>query len=251
MKKFYILFLLISTFCTAQTLNFTINTATDNGVSITEVLIDGTDTYVLTVLHPGNEELDDLGGGDLVFYLSAIDPLEPYELSITKNGLPVNFNLNSIDYDTLEAGFISLTNQDDDFISDPIFYPLGAGTLTIANPANAIDISAVKIIPNDVDDLNDFGFHNINVEVGTLSNSEIKNEPFFSYYPNPVNDVLSIIAKHTMTQIRVINMLGQAVITEIPSTTIKNLDVSQLPYGAYFVEVTIDNTINTVRIIKQ
>lgn len=251
MRKLYILFIFMSSYCWAQNINFTIDTAIDNGVSITETLVVGPDTYVLTVFHSGNEELDNLGGGDLIFFHSAIDPLTPYSLTITKNGSPVNFNLNSIDYDTLEAGSISLANQDDNIISDSTFYPLGAGTLTITNPANALDISEVKIIPNDVDDLNDFGFHNINVDVGTLSTSEIENEEFFSYYPNPVKDQLNITAIHTMSQIRVFNMLGQIVKTENLNTTLSNLDMSQLPYGAYFVEVTMANTIKTVRVIKQ
>ncbi|MEM5563701.1 T9SS type A sorting domain-containing protein [Psychroserpens sp. AS72] len=170
MKKIYILLILISSFCSAQNINFTIDTAVDNGTSITETIVVGLDTYILTVFHSGNEELDDIGGGDLIFYLSAIDPLTPHMLSITKNGTPTNFNLNSIDYDTLAAGTISLTNQDGDFISNPTAYSLGAGTLTITNPANGLDISQININPTDNDDLNDFGFHNINVDFAVACN---------------------------------------------------------------------------------
>ena len=144
---------------------FTIDTAVDNTISITETIVSGGDTYVLTVFHSGNEELDNLGGGDLIFFLSAIDPLTPYILSITKNGSPTNFNLNSIDYDTLGQGTISLTNQDDAIISNPTSYNIGNGTLVISNPANALSISEVKINPTSVLDLNNFGFHNISVDI--------------------------------------------------------------------------------------
>ena len=167
MKKIYILLILMSSICSAQNINFTIDSAVDNGSTITETIMIGADVYVLTVNHSGNEELDNLGGGDLIFFLSAIDPLTPHRLSITKNGDAVNFDLNSIDYDTLGAGFIALTNQDAAVISSATNYNVGAGTLTITNPANAIAITQINIIPADNDDLNDFGFHNINVDIAT------------------------------------------------------------------------------------
>nr|WP_321227236.1 T9SS type A sorting domain-containing protein [uncultured Psychroserpens sp.] len=162
---FWCLFILSGYFSTAQNLNFTIDTAVDNGTTITESISIGGDTYVLTIFHPGNEELDDLGGGDLVFYHSATDPLIPYTLTITKDMVVQNFNLNSIDYDTLGQGTIALANQDDAEISQPTTYNLGAGTLAITNPANALNISQIKIIPTGVLDLNNFGFHNINVDL--------------------------------------------------------------------------------------
>lgn len=34
-----------------------------------EILVGDFDTYILTVNHSGNEELDNLGGGDLIFTL--------------------------------------------------------------------------------------------------------------------------------------------------------------------------------------
>ncbi|WP_430466910.1 T9SS type A sorting domain-containing protein [Winogradskyella ouciana] len=177
---FCCLLLLLSYSVKAQNLNFTIDTAVDNGTSITETISVGPDTYVLTVFHSGNEELDNLGGGDLVFYHSAIDPLNPHMLSVTKNGNPVNFNLNSIDYDTLGEGTISLTNQDGDFISDPTLYPLGAGTLTITNPANGLGISQININPTDSDDLNDFGFHNVNLDIVNSCSPPAGTVVFFS-----------------------------------------------------------------------
>ncbi|RED42934.1 putative secreted protein (Por secretion system target) [Winogradskyella eximia] len=187
----------------AQNLNFTIDTAVDNGTSITETIVSGGDTYVLTVFHSGNEELDHLGGGDLIFYLSAIDPLTPYTLSITKNGSPTNFSLNSIDYDTLGQGTISVTNQDGDVISNPTTYGVGSGTLVTSNPVNALDISQVKITPTGVSDLNNFGFHNINVDIMAVSNTlevpTILNSPICAssvylngFTSNPVGTIIRI-----------------------------------------------------------
>jgi hypothetical protein len=169
MKKnyfFYALFLVCCFNLTGQTLNFTIDTAVDTGTTITETIINGSDTYVLTIDHVQDvEELFDLGGGDLIFFLGSANGPTPFLLSITKNANLANFKLNSIEYDTLAAGTISVTNQDDAIIAAPISYPIGSGLLTISNPANAIDISQIKIIPGNGLDLNNFGFHNINVEI--------------------------------------------------------------------------------------
>ena len=99
MKKNYILFnkstykyflyslvLLCSFSMNAQTINFTMDTATDNGTDILETVSTGGDTYVLTISHQGNEELDNLGGGDLIFYLSTGGATAslPFNVTLTK-----------------------------------------------------------------------------------------------------------------------------------------------------------------------
>jgi len=45
-------------------------------------------------------------------------------------------------------------------------------------------------------------------------------------------------------------MLGQTVITSTPNTNDSTVDMSALQTGAYFVQVSINNTLNTVRVIK-
>lgn len=238
-----------------QTLNFTIDTAIDNGTSITETLTNGADTYVLTVFHSGNEELDNLGGGDLIFYLSAIDPLTPHNLSITKNGQPTNFKLNGIDYDTLGAGTISLTNQDGNFISTPTAYPLGAGALAITNSANASDVTVVKINPTNTNDLNNFGFHNINIDIlNTLSVDEITAlEEEVAVFPNPSNGNITIKNSGVaINEIVITDVNGRKVSTHNLNgiTTNKDLDLSSvLSSGLYFITISSENTSTVKKLI--
>ncbi|WP_299272859.1 T9SS type A sorting domain-containing protein [uncultured Psychroserpens sp.] len=254
MKQIYILLFLMSSVLTAQTLNFTIDTAVDNGTVITETIVSGPDTYVLTVNHSGNEELDNLGGGDLVFFLSAIDPLTPHRLTITKNGMPTNFNLNSIDYDTLGAGTISVTNQDNAFISNPTAYPLGAGALTITNAANALSITQINIIPSDTDDLNDFGFHNINVDiVDTLSTDEVSSlEQSIDILPNPSDGNITIKnAGVALDKVVVSDLNGRTIVTyNLEGTTSdKNLDMSSLlSTGLYLVTISSESNAITKKL---
>ncbi|MCD2257902.1 T9SS type A sorting domain-containing protein [Psychroserpens luteolus] len=228
----------------AQNLNFTIDTAVDNGTDITETIVNGSDTYVLTVAHSGNEELDNLGGGDLVFFLSAIDPLTPHSLKITKNGNLINFKLNSIDYDTLGAGTISVRNQDDEVISSPTFYPLGAGSLFISNPTNGFDITEIRIFPTDTDDLNDFGFHNINIDIldtlGVDESTLLENH--VTIFPNPSNgDITLKNSTIALEKVVVSDLNGRTIVTQNLNGVIgdHNLEMSsELSAGLYLITIS-------------
>jgi hypothetical protein len=241
-------------FSTAQNLNFTIDTAIDNGTSITETIVVGPDSYVLTVFHSGNEELDNLGGGDLIFFLSAIDPLTPYILSIKKNGELINFKLNSIDYDTLGQGIISLTNQDNEEISTPTSYNVGSGNLFISNPSNGFDITEIKIIPTGVLDLNNFGFHNINIDVldtlGMNENSLLDSQ--VSIFPNPSNGDITIKNSSIALEKAVVTDLnGRTIITYNLNGIIGNQDLkmnSVLSTGMYLMTISSKNGVTTKKL---
>ena len=86
----------------------------------------------------------------------------------------------------------------------------------------------------------------------TASTLEIDTESKsnFTFFPNPVNNVLTIKAQASIDSITVYNMLGQAVVRSTPNTTTTTVDMSGLQTGAYFVQVSINNSIETVRVIK-
>jgi hypothetical protein len=73
----------------------------------------------------------------------------------------------------------------------------------------------------------------------------------FNYYPNPVNDKLSLRAQNTIQNVSVYNMLGQEVIRTSPNMSSDELDMSNLESGAYFVQVTIQGVTETIRVIKK
>jgi hypothetical protein len=73
----------------------------------------------------------------------------------------------------------------------------------------------------------------------------------FTYFPNPVNDVLTIKAQKVVEDITVFNMLGQVVKQQTPNTMDCTVDLSAMQSGAYFVKVSIGNNVETVRILKK
>jgi len=71
----------------------------------------------------------------------------------------------------------------------------------------------------------------------------------FSYYPNPVNDMLHFSSNATIENVVITNMLGQQVSVLLSSDN-KNLDMSNLPTGNYLVKITIEGVAKTIKVIK-
>ena len=72
----------------------------------------------------------------------------------------------------------------------------------------------------------------------------------FAFFPNPVNNLLTIKAKASIESVIVYNMLGQAVLRSKPKTNYSTIDMSAIQIGIYFVQVSINNKLNTVKVIK-
>ena len=73
----------------------------------------------------------------------------------------------------------------------------------------------------------------------------------FSYYPNPVKDILNISYIDAITAVSVYNLLGQEVITKSVNDNLTKIDMSSLSKGTYLVKVASDNLVKTIKVIKQ
>ncbi|MCG2429537.1 T9SS type A sorting domain-containing protein [Aequorivita xiaoshiensis] len=73
----------------------------------------------------------------------------------------------------------------------------------------------------------------------------------FDFYPNPVNDVLTIQSQKTVDSIEVYNIMGQMILN---SSTISNgkIDLSTLKSGIYLVKATFEGGLTeTLKIVKK
>ncbi|MBV1924548.1 MAG: T9SS type A sorting domain-containing protein, partial [Flavobacteriaceae bacterium] len=95
------------------------------------------------------------------------------------------------------------------------------------------------------------GTINITLSDASLSLNTFEDENAFTYFPNPVKNELSLKAQNNIQNISVFNMLGQEVLRAKPNSLQTNLNMNDLSQGAYFVQVTINNVTETVRILKQ
>lgn len=73
----------------------------------------------------------------------------------------------------------------------------------------------------------------------------------FTFYPNPVKNTLTLTAQNNIEQVTVFNMLGQAVLKLAPNTTTSEVDMTTLGSGTYFAQITINDIVKTVKVVKQ
>ena len=104
-------------------------------------------------------------------------------------------------------------------------------------------------VVNDPEDY-DFFIDDFQITTTSLGIDEASRSQF-TYFPNPVNDVLTIKAQKAVEDITVFNMLGQVVKRQAPNTMNCTVDLSAMQSGAYFVQVSIGNTVETVRVLKK
>lgn len=73
----------------------------------------------------------------------------------------------------------------------------------------------------------------------------------FTYHPNPVRDVLQMSYDKEITNVEVINLLGQRVMAVKVNMHTAQIDMAHLPEGTYLVKVSADNKVKTIKVIKK
>lgn len=85
----------------------------------------------------------------------------------------------------------------------------------------------------------------------SLSNDSFDNASF-TYYPNPVKNVLNLSYNQDITSVEIFNMVGQKVSSNNLGASMGQVDMSQLANGVYLVKVaTANNQTKTIRVIKE
>jgi hypothetical protein len=164
-----------------------------------------------------------------------------------------NFSLPAGNYWLVVAPSLDIPNFD-----GPIrwnWFSAGAGAAGV-NEAHLID-------PTD-----DFGgglitwtaFSDIGLEFASVAfviegESSLSNSAFnstdFTFYPNPVNDILSISTASTVDNLKVYNMLGQMVVETAPKASNPQVDMKELQSGVYLVTLEVEGSLQSFRVIKQ
>ena len=69
-------------------------------------------------------------------------------------------------------------------------------------------------------------------------------------YPNPTKDVLNLFANTPITDVKIVNVLGQVLLNKTSNTSISQIDVSSLAAGNYFISVTSENRTKVLQFFK-
>ena len=103
--------------------------------------------------------------------------------------------------------------------------------------------------------VDDYGFGttkgSFGLEVAEVLASDSFDNNSFVAYPNPVKDVFNVSYTSEISSVRVMNLLGQEVLSRDVNATSTQIDMSQLSTGAYIVNVTVGDTIKTIKVVKQ
>jgi len=106
----------------------------------------------------------------------------------------------------------------------------------------------IRVYEYNNDNTGGFG---ISAYDASLSNGSFDSANF-TYYPNPVKNVLNLSYNQEITSVEVFNMVGQKVSSNNLDATLGQVDMSQLPNGIYLVKVaTANNQSKTIRVIKE
>lgn len=91
-----------------------------------------------------------------------------------------------------------------------------------------------------------------NINISTTTGISSANTDALEIYPNPAHNNLTIKAAQNISNIQIVNMLGQTVMAAGPANEQSTqMDITSLPAGVYFVKVTTADTQKLVKVIKQ
>ena len=161
----------------------------------------------------------------------------------------ITFETNTTDDSVTDTGFevysgdcFSLTSVDCDDDSGTGFF--SQLTLTSLIPGSTLYL---RVFAYDNFELGTFQVAAYDASLGT----NIFDNSNFKFYPNPVKDVLNLSYSQNITNVQIVNILGQEVLTKVVNANQSQIDMSSLPSGTYLVKVTSDNQIKTIKVIKQ
>jgi hypothetical protein len=90
------------------------------------------------------------------------------------------------------------------------------------------------------------------IETITGIKSNFNSNDEWNVYPNPSTGALYIVNSSTVkeaSQVQILNAIGQTVLDETITSNYKNIDLSKLNNGVYFVKITSDKNSTVKRIV--
>lgn len=116
--------------------------------------------------------------------------------------------------------------------------PLAAGTVLQVGSTYYGTLSTGSCVP-------------LAVTITEILGSKGFDKSSFSYYPNPVKNVLNLKYSNEMTNVEVYNLLGQKVISKDFNATEAALDMSGVADGTYIVRVISGNIVESIKVVKK
>ncbi|HLS29843.1 MAG TPA: T9SS type A sorting domain-containing protein, partial [Flavobacteriaceae bacterium] len=119
-------------------------------------------------------------------------------------------------------------------------------TLTDLSPETDYEVYVRAICTNLNSDL-------AGPEMFTTEPMSVDSQVFadFTYYPNPVKDQLILKSGSQIESVEVYNLLGQNLISAQPNSLEAQIDTEKLQSGVYLMNVTLNGSQKTFRVVKK
>ncbi len=185
-----------------------------------------------------------------------------YDISLQGNSAGNYENFFSVYFDWNMDG--NFDGADEEFQIGSLTASTGEDGITVTGPilvpadvmSGVVRMRVVKYYdefsPNACPSASDFGYGQVedySVTVGELGAASF-DKTNFSYYPNPVADVLNMSYSNNISSVEIYSLQGQRVITQNIGANSGQVDVSGLATGTYVVKVIAADTVNTIKIVK-
>jgi hypothetical protein len=164
-------------------------------------------------------------------YLGKINPLNGNVTIISPAPIGQSFVLAGATIDPFSNIYYYKDNND--FVGVDIL----TGTISTTTPINYTQSNG---------DFFDFYYYS-NEKLSLLSNQGFGNAIDFNFYPNPARDYIEIQGS-TIDKVEILDVLGQLKYTL--SEVKRRIDVSNLPYGTYFIKAYADGKFEVKKLIK-
>lgn len=192
---------------------------TTNGIASTRDISNGAETNYDVVVANSIANLSSNAGTNGTFSATNVTTLDP---------ATDNLNLDAEYKPTSVSNYI--VDQGDNAYYDEALF-------------GDIDLSGNDRIFNTTIDLGAYEYNS------TLSVDDISlDENTVKLYPNPATDVVNIKTNQTIKNVRVFNVNGQKVL-DIANQS--QINISNLPTGMYFLNITTNQSNQTIKILKQ
>jgi len=193
------------------------------------------------------------------FLLASDDASQATDCTVTLNNA-VWYTFTATSNGTVTAQ-IDTGGANDDEDSALIFYngPVGANLNQIAlensgsNSCNFLDLVTIDAVEGQTYYLSAEANFNTTVFIfgDAILGTEANEIEEFTFFPNPVDDILNLNAGVPIESVSIFSISGQKIIEQQLSTTNSQLDLSNLTTGIYLMQAVVGGQEETFKIIKQ
>lgn len=132
-----------------------------------------------------------------------------------------------------------------------VWYASEADALAGTNPLSSSEILVDGTVYYAVQTIDGCKSQPFGVLVDIILSTDGFDISQLKYYPNPVNQTLNISYSEVISNVKVINILGQTVLSSMQNSNFVSIEMTQLPAGSYMVQIESNDATTVIKVMKR